>query len=1029
MVRLSFLYIVMFIIPIQLFSQEIRNFGFREYLGGPQVWGVVEDNQGIIYISTNYGISFYDGETWSVLDSSVKSKYIFKHRDNIYIGGYGEFGMIKHDSIGRPFYRKISKTIKIHGICRTICAADEQVVFNFNNFCYVFNEQTETITKLNLPNSKDRIIVIDNSFHILSRDHGIAEFSIQRGNIKEFSNLISDKILEIMDLDSNLLIQSVSDSLFLWNKKNEMVKNIFTPMSTGFEFIKGVSLRDKLFFVTERNGLVKTKNTGEIINILTSNDGLLVNSGRSIYADRQKNVWVGLEGGLSIISEKNAVNHKIKHLGQCIINFNGQFLIASTSGLLKYDSLFDNNSFILEKGLTTQCWDILKFNDSHALVISNTGVIDLNQDLKSKVIISGDAYGLMRSTLDSNRVYIGLKDGIKSLYFNHNNWIDQGYIYRAEDELKVKFILEHKNYLWFDGVHEVGSGKIQFKLERENIIVEKIKRFGQKDGLPHMPYSIKPCNFNDELLFGCDSGFLRYNEKQDLFVRYEEYNNLIGLRYIHRLKYQDHKLWCIAYDELDNNIVGYFERTNGRLSWNNIPFRPFKKNAFHDIYIASNGKVYFTGVNSVLEYDPSKEFDYEKPFNTTIRKVGIGEKDSSIYFGKKVPLKYNIDYQYNTLHFRVAAQEYVSKEKKYSFYLEGFDASWSNWNTLASRSYTNLPEGKYTLKVKGKNDFDIESKIDTFTFTINPPWYRTWWSYGSYAVIAFTLVTGSTKMYNRNLKKQVKASTFEIKRKSKYITKSVDYAQNIQKAILKNIEAPNTFLFFKPRDQVSGDFPWYHVNESNQTRLYSIADCTGHGIPGALLSILGTSLFDEITHNNEQLSTNEIFDILKAKVTAKLQSQYEKSEDGIDAALISISKQNHLQYTGANNPIYIIRKEPLKQHQKLSSYQSLEVSQSLLYELKPDFITLGYNRTDRDFSKIELKLEKGDCVYLFSDGFMDQFGGASGKKYGLKRFKELLLQVEPEHMHVQKEMIAKAFASWMNEYNQVDDVSVLGIRI
>jgi len=271
------------------------------------------------------------------------------------------------------------------------------------------------------------------------------------------------------------------------------------------------------------------------------------------------------------------------------------------------------------------------------------------------------------------------------------------------------------------------------------------------------------------------------------------------------------------------------------------------------------------------------------------------------------------------------------------------------------------------------------------------------------------------------------------------ISESIDYATRLQQAILpekKILEKylSEHFILFNPKDKVSGDFYWWaHVE--NHT-IITAADCTGHGVPGAFMSMLGTSFLREIVQKEYITHTGVILRKLRKEIIKALKQKGEMGEqkDGMDMAIISIDHEtNIVQFSGANNPLYIIKSGTLKvkseENNTIKLYELDELSTFKLYEIKPNKMPIAiYLKMDK-FTTHEIQLEKGDQLYMFSDGFADQFGGPKGKKFKYKPFKRLLLENADKPMTEQKEILNNAFIDWKGNYEQIDDVVVIGLKI
>lgn len=269
----------------------------------------------------------------------------------------------------------------------------------------------------------------------------------------------------------------------------------------------------------------------------------------------------------------------------------------------------------------------------------------------------------------------------------------------------------------------------------------------------------------------------------------------------------------------------------------------------------------------------------------------------------------------------------------------------------------------------------------------------------------------------------------------KEITDSINYAQRIQSAILPQNSylqkiMPEYFVLFKPKDIVSGDFYW--IKEINSHLIIVGADCTGHGVPGGFMSMLGITLLNDMFAHASLDQPGEILGQLRLKVKDLLtqEGKVQEQKDGMDMALFIIDKDNgELQFAGANNPLYLIRKKELLKGNELESYPSLETEELQLFELKGDKQPIGIHWEETDFTSHTISLQKQDTIYVFSDGIVDQYGGADRKKYKAVNFKKLLLSLQNDSMEKQKQIIENSFESWRNNYEQIDDVCVIGVRI
>jgi len=425
-----------------------------------------------------------------------------------------------------------------------------------------------------------------------------------------------------------------------------------------------------------------------------------------------------------------------------------------------------------------------------------------------------------------------------------------------------------------------------------------------------------------------------------------------------------------------------------------------------------------------------------------------------------LPLNLVLPYSHNhvTIEFAAIApsqHEFIN----YQYKLEGYDKNWCPPTKRTIAVFGNIPEGTYTFFVKAQTPDGVWTSPVSYTFTVLPPWYRTIWAYAIYILLLITLFYVGVKINTYRLKREkieleniVKERTAEINQKKeeiqaqadfleeanteitsqkeeiqkshKHITDSIIYAKRIQSAVLQSsafIETllPEHFIFFKPRDIVSGDF--YFVKKIKQFVLIAVADCTGHGVPGAFMSMLGITLLNEIVRRNDIQSANQVLDELRTQIKNSLQQSGQKNEaqDGMDIAFCVINAETlEMNYAGAYNSCWIFRSP------KVQLFEKVE-----LFELPADRQPVGIYRAEKPFSQHNFQLAKDDTIYLFSDGYPSQFGGDKNETFKTKRLKELLSCIYSLPLDEQKAILEQKFEAWRGNYEQTDDVLVLGVRI
>lgn len=416
-----------------------------------------------------------------------------------------------------------------------------------------------------------------------------------------------------------------------------------------------------------------------------------------------------------------------------------------------------------------------------------------------------------------------------------------------------------------------------------------------------------------------------------------------------------------------------------------------------------------------------------------------------------IPFNLKIQKQIKLLTIKYSLRTGMSGNFRYK--LLGFNNHWSRVSQKNEVSFFDLPHGQYSFIIQSYENLKISDQKQ-FKFELIEPANNDIFT-NIFYLIFYTLIlsiyysyrSASLRKNQKILEQTVKERTAEIilqkdeislqksiaEERHKEITDSINYAKRIQLALLTSIEywdsiSPENFVLWQPKDVVSGDFHWAYqltignknLMTSQEIAIWCAADCTGHGVPGAFMSMLGMSFLNEIVVENINLKPADVLNKLRKKIISALEHGGKgniEQKDGMDVALCVWHKEtNMLEFAGANNPVWIIR--PIK------ASKAHEI-----IELKANRMPVGYHYDDKDFTAQEFQLQKGDAIYLFTDGFVDQFGGPDGKKYKSKKFKEMLLTLQHLSMKDQALMINKEFNDWRGDNEQIDDLCLVGVKV
>jgi serine phosphatase RsbU (regulator of sigma subunit) len=270
----------------------------------------------------------------------------------------------------------------------------------------------------------------------------------------------------------------------------------------------------------------------------------------------------------------------------------------------------------------------------------------------------------------------------------------------------------------------------------------------------------------------------------------------------------------------------------------------------------------------------------------------------------------------------------------------------------------------------------------------------------------------------------------ELEDTHKNISDSINYAKRLQDAIIPSLSEvnkyiPNNFIFYKPKNVVSGDFYW--IEQIDGCSYFAAADCTGHGVPGAMVSVVCSNALNRSVKEFGITEPSKILDKTRELVIETFNKNGEDVKDGMDIALCAF-KGNKVIYAGANNPLWIVRKTELLTNEQKENSSTLEQNEFSLIEHKANKQPVGVHLNMKDFTQEEILLHPSDSVYLFTDGYPDQFGGEKGKKFKYKPFKSMLIDLQTTPIKEQGQLVANHFDKWKGDLEQVDDVCVIGLQ-
>lgn len=1055
-----------------------------------QNWAICQDENGVMFFANRKGVLTFDGEEWSLVRLST-IPYSMKRNPGdgkIYIGGYNNFGYLEKEAAGSYNYISLSGELIGIGIITRIVFSDsiawfygEKAVIRFN----LREEEFEMIlySKPGYP-FNGFVVTPKNTFVNVSQIglHRIDSdtlFPIVTGYITE-----NEDILFSLQYDrNNVLLGLGNGKLSLFdgikhydykiNDENYLKENILS---------EGIALGDTAyaFSTLEGGAIVVSKLSGNVIFTINNQNELPDDEVFAIGSDQTGGLWLSHQYGLTRADlNLPASNYTIfpglqGNLSNAL-TFNDELYVATSEGvyylsevknytevevLIKKEQPIQKIStkVISETGKDTQhqrrsifsrilgrqsddddddteqapVIDEVKPEEQYAWkTISKLKSIDyiykkvdgLNE--KCRQLVS-TPYGILAAT---NMGLYSIRDHKAFLitpnrYINFISWLpvgsrywigyDNGYF--AVSYLNRKWRTEIPDQEFYTPVYSIFQKDSRTLWLGIDNAAYKANLQGYNDKVTYIPYAL-PNDFperymldliNDTVFIFTEAGINYYNGSSDRFETFSEVSpedlEIISPLSNHRF-FKLGREWRSldskqTVDEKELSLLKVFDDIVS------ITVEP------ENLWIID-------GKNRLYGIDRKRYSGIHPSVNVFIKSISSGK-------GMKFALdEVNFERGDNTLNFNIIAPGYLKQNTtQYQYIINKVMDDWSAWSERTTYDRTVSKPGEYVLQVRAKDLWGNISEPHSVKFTIKAPLTKTPGFYVLSGLLLLSLVVLIIRfrekqlvIKNRLLEDKVRERTFEIESQKHEITSSIEYAGRIQMAMLPEEDHfretfTDYFIIFKPRDIVSGDFYW--IGEDSKSIFFTVADCTGHGVPGAFMSTMGISTLNEIIANNRNLSANKVLNLLRKKTMTALHQRGKIGEaaDGMDIAFCVLDKnRTKLQYSGAFNPLFIFQGGELK-------------------EYKADRMPIGihYGR-EIPFTNYVINVARGDTLYIFSDGYTSQFGGPEGSKFKKHNLRKLLSEIYYRPMIEQQNILLKEFERWKGTADQIDDVTILGIRI
>lgn len=981
-------------------GREMKIIGNSLELSDNTIRSIAQDSSSYIYLASQKGIEVVDKDSViKLLFQGIDFNSVFiDSRNNKWFTGNNGICLLENNGKERQLNKEVTGLpLYVNNIAED--SKNNRIFFSSVDGIFEFSLSDNKVTKRS--GEECYYIYIDQHKHLwISTKEGLFVGSLDElVNGKYFST--ASNLNETLGLD------------------NDIVNGIITG--------KGGSTW--LIFDTK---IIEMTANDHLAAIYDQKTGMKNNKILSAVFDREDNLWVGFFGGLQRMSITRGIrNFYYADINSYVYSFSesgdGSVWVASNNGIFCYDGTLINFSKKLDshhEGVTghNEKYVMGSLPGGNLIFACGEGLFEVNPITKS--IIRNREFDQVLHSLESvfisSKGEIILLTGISNILYYIKNFNAPVITLNDRTTANISQMIEFNGRLL--------AGNYNGIVELKNGVLSEIGKIGCK------VWSL--CASDSILWAGTDYGL-----KEIISMNFENVQPVAvdGDIVIKSVIPANNKsyLWLgtnkgFAYFNTVERKTEFIIDSRDGLAGDEI--------TPNGLFIDSNKLLWIGSYHGINNFNLRAVSSVVQPPVCFIEKVMMN--------GKRIDLKQGQVFRYNENNFvfQIAGISFVDeKSTEFEFYIRGTGNSYSSYNKGREYKayYNNLPPGRYEFIYKAKGKNNIQSYAQKFEFSIKPAWFNTWLFRITVIILGMLLIWALYKARVRNieaqkkkLEEQVKQRTMELQianleiqeqrdvargqrdkiaEQNKEITDSIYYAERIQRSMLPPVITlasilPEHFVLFKPKNIVSGDFYW--AFEKEERVFISAVDCTGHGVPGALMSMLGISFLNEIVIKSHNLYPDEVLNNLRESIIKSLKQTGHVGEarDGMDVSMISFDKDlRSITFTGANNPLYMIRDNQLS-------------------EIKGDKMPVGIYEKMTPFTRHTFEIKKGDTFYIFSDGYADQFGGPKSKKFMYANFKKLLLSLTDKPMLEQGKILDETIMSWQGSLEQVDDIVVIGIR-
>jgi ligand-binding sensor domain-containing protein/DNA-binding CsgD family transcriptional regulator len=771
----------------------IRYYSSQDYQAGIQNWHIAQDERGIIYTANNFGLLEFDGTTWRLYPvvNGVKVRHFaFRPDNSIAVASQGQFGYFKIDNQGLWIYQSISDSLPEGE--RDF--EETWKVFHLDGsdyFCTtnkIFKVQNEEIEIIRSDYGMDNFFLINRQIFVYMPDAGLSMLSkgqlININNQEQILNkwvaqlipMANNRMLMIMKENGAFIIDALSNSIWQPDEQETLVK---ASVNTA------IKLRNGNYAIgTQNSGLLIYSPEGELKNHLTKDKGLENRTIICLFEDRQGNLWVGHNNGISYMEFGQPFSFLNEHLGLPGTGYDG-IQIDNALYLATNNGLYIN---VNSPGHAGTEFELVPNSEGQAYYINSIGNIFLMGHHNGPYVFTdggnprrlGEEGTWLFQRLNEQEDYLisGTYEGLELFQQGPGTLQFMWQINGFEESCRI-FEQDDSGNIWMTHGYK---GVFRFKLSDDLKSIRDMRFYGVEDGLPSNLLICVYC-IRNELVFTTVDGIYRYNEATDSFVKDAFYTEFFE---------QDTPINVLAEDATGNiyflgqTEIGVLNKEpTGKFVKKTDSFNKIKgmlNDDLQNISILQNNLVLYGAKEGFIIYDPVKDLPVQYQFDALIRSATLtGHSDSTIFYGNVDPGMGQIDsiaisgiqelpYEHNSLRFEYSANFMDGLDMTtYQYRLHGFDEDWSDWERNNQKEYTNLFEGNYVFQVRASNISGQVSPASSFRFKIKPPWFRTTLAYATYislfAILFTSLIGAIIKRHKREKSEMLLKQKSELNRR------------------------------------------------------------------------------------------------------------------------------------------------------------------------------------------------------------------------------------------------------------------------